>query len=167
MKTILSFRWLWVIVALQAVFLLTWAGYHETVRHMAPTIRLKTMPVDPRDLLRGDYMTLNYEISRHRSTSPEGRNRDEVCVVLKPAGNYQAIDEILTHDPLPEDERLWVYATASGRDGDLRLEYGIERYFVPEGRGTPSFKNIEVEASVSPTHRLYIKHVRLDGKLFP
>ena len=167
MKTHVSSRWLWAIVALQAVFLLSWAGYHETVRHTALTIRLKTMPVDPRDLLRGDYMKLNYEISRYHGASPKGNTRDEVFVVLKPAGAYRVIDEILTEEPSSSDNRLWVHATAWGRDDDLHLEYGIERFFVPEGRGTPSFKKIEVEASVSPTHRLYIKHVRLDGKLFP
>jgi hypothetical protein len=47
------------------------------------------------------------------------------------------------------------------------IRYGIEKYFVPEGKGTPRFKLLEVEVSVSPAHRLYIKRVLLDGKAFP
>jgi len=47
------------------------------------------------------------------------------------------------------------------------VAYGIEKYFVPEGKGSPRFKAMEVEVSVSPAHRLYIKRVLLDGKAFP
>ena len=65
MKTKSSVRCLWVIVAAQACFLVAWAGYHEAVRHSAATLRLKGAPMDPRDILRGDYMTLSYDISRH------------------------------------------------------------------------------------------------------
>ena len=173
MTTNLSTRWLWVIVALQAVFLLSWAGYHETVRHTAPTIRLKTMPVDPRDLLRGDYMTLNYEISRHSvPIGWEEQGRSEVYVVFKTQDKFQVIDEVSPSEPATTDSRRWVVAQAydawpRNSVKTLRLDYGIERFFVPEGRGTPRFKTIEVEALISPTHRLYIKRVLLDGKQFP
>ena len=53
----------WLLVLAQAGFLLAWAGYHEWVRQNAPVILLKCRPVDPQDLLRGDYMTLDYDIS--------------------------------------------------------------------------------------------------------
>ena len=55
-----STRLFWSVVGLQAVFLLVWAGWHEHVRSAAPVVRLKTVPVDPQDLLRGDYMILRY-----------------------------------------------------------------------------------------------------------
>ena len=51
------------LVAAQAIFLVAWAGYHEIVRGQVPAILLKGRPVDPRDLLRGDYMILSYDIS--------------------------------------------------------------------------------------------------------
>ncbi len=168
MTTHLSTRWLWVIVALQAVFLLSWAGYHETVRQTAPTLRLKGLPVDPRDILRGDYMTMNYEISRHPVPTGWEQGQSEVYVVFKTQDKFQMIDEILLSEPASTDSRRWVVAQAYGdRKSTLRLNYGIERFFVPEGRGTPRFKTIEVEASISPTHRLYIKRMLLDGKQFP
>lgn len=162
-------RWIWVIVAAQAIFLLAWAAYHENVRSTAPTVRLKTLPVDPRDLLRGDYMILNYEISRPgRAPKPAGGiGGGEVFVVLKPAGEHHVVDEILSEEPADDDARLWVRANAWGTPDNLRLDYGIERFFVPEGRGTPRFKTLEVEASVSASHRLYIHRVFLDGKRFP
>ncbi len=168
-------KWLWVVVAAQALFLITWAGWHHYLRATAPTIRLKTRPVDPRDILRGDYMILNYDISRHAVPSgwTEGNSRT-VFVVFKIADGCGVIDEILLNEPPAEDKRLCAQAEAWGDSmpqGDpsrqLRLTYGIERFFVPEGKGQPRFKTLEVEAAVSLAHRLYLKRVLLDGKPYP
>ena len=166
-------KWLRAVVAAQALFLLGWAGYHEVVRSTAPVLRLKTRPVDPRDLLRGDYMTLNYDISRH--PAPAGWTAGEhstVYVVFKLADGYGVIDEILLHEPPPGDPRLCAQAEArvwsgGGTPADLRLTYGIEQFFVPEGKGTPRFKTLEAEVSVSPTCRLYLRRVLVDGKNYP
>lgn len=161
-------HWVWMIVGLQVAFLLGWAGFHEVIRQSAPTVRLKTLPVDPRDVLRGDYMILNYEISRPPAgvKRPE-RMSGEVFVVLKPAKGQHVIEEILAEEPAESDTRLWIRANAWGAEDNPRLDYGIERFFVPEGRGTPRFESLEVEASVSATHKLYIRRVWLDGKRFP
>jgi len=172
MKTKSSVRWLWVIVAMQACFLVAWAGYHEAVRHSAPTLRLKGAPVDPRDILRGDYMTLNYDISRHPAPAGWEQGQTEMYVVLKSQGGFSVIDDILTSEPAADDPRRWVVAQAYGDPFGtgkswVRLDYGIERFFVPEGRGAPAFKTLEAEVSISATHRLYLKRVLLDGKQFP
>lgn len=170
-------RWVWLVVALQAAFLLGWAGFHEAVRHTAPTVKLKTRPVDPRDILRGDYMILNYDISRAPKPAWWGETQfKDVFVVFRDEGGYAVVDKILADEPAAGETRHWVRATArdnfdpfaqrNGR-GHVTLEFGVERFFVPEGKGTPSFKTLEVEASVSATHRLYIRRVLLDGKAYP
>ncbi|MEY4488275.1 MAG: hypothetical protein RIQ79_783 [Verrucomicrobiota bacterium] len=163
-----SARWVWLVVAVQVAFLLGWAGFHEVVRHTAPTVRLKTQPVDPRDILRGDYMTLNYDISRAPKPAwwKESQSED-VFVVLRDEGGYAVIDTILETEPAADETRHWVAAKASESNGSVRIEYGVERYFVPEGKGTPHFTKMEVEASVSATHRLYIRRLWLDGKTYP
>lgn len=168
MKNSKTVKWTWLVVALQIVFLLGWAGFHEMVREIAPTVRLKTLPVDPRDILRGDYMILNYEISRPGpGRVPVDRDDDNVFVVLGHSAGHHVISEILADEPAPEDTRLWVRAKAWGPADNPQLDYGIDRFFVPEGRGTPNFKKMEVEASVSATHHLYIRRLWLDGKEFP
>lgn len=168
MTTMKNARWVWIVLGLQVVGLLGWAGFHEYIREASFTVRLKALPVDPRDLLRGDYMTLGYEIGRpDKSVIPEGGLDGEVFVVLKPTRGHYEIEEVLTEEPTPEETRLWVRATAWGAEDNPRLDYGIERFFVPEGRGTPQFTTIEVEASVSATQRLYIRRLWLDGEVFP
>ena len=152
----------WLIVLAQAVFLITWAGWHEHVRTNAPGILLKTKPVDPRDLLRGDYMILGYEIAD--VTLPASANgAREYWVVLEKRGEHHAAVRASVEEPVREAGQIAVRARRVGRS----LLYGIEHYYVPEGKGTPRFKTLEVEAAVSPAGNLYIRRLLLDGEPYP
>ena len=51
------------IVALQLVFILGLVAYKEVTLRFGTEVMLQTVPVDPRDLFRGDYVTLRYGIS--------------------------------------------------------------------------------------------------------
>jgi uncharacterized membrane-anchored protein len=162
------------VVVAQVVFLLAWAGYHEFVLQTAPVVKIKVRPVDPRDLLRGDYMILRYDISEHAAPAGWVGPTAEVWVGLRDVEGIHRIDEISPASERPRDDaRLWVHATAEGSapsGGEatmVTLTYGIEHFFVPEGRGTPRFDRLEVEASVSPLGRLQLKRVWLDGEIFP
>lgn len=172
-------RWSFVVVLAQAVFLLSWAGYHEWVRSGADVILVKGRPVDPRDLLRGDYMILGYEISVLPASvikADIGKSSfkigEEIWVLLEKRGAYHEIvaagREKLSAGANQTLARATVtYPGIGGTSGGTRVEYGIERFFVPEGKGTPRFQKMEVELSVSGAHRLYIRRVLLDGKAYP
>jgi uncharacterized membrane-anchored protein len=162
-----STRLFWSVVGLQAMFLLAWAGWHEHVRSTAPVVRLKTVPVDPRDLLRGDYMILRYEISAAplpANDAPGRSPRGEFWVVLEPRDGYHVAAGTSWTPPAVQPGRYAVKGWRGERGG---VDYGIETYYVPEGKGTPRFKTIEVEATVGPTHRLQIKRVLVDGRSYP
>lgn len=164
----------WGVVLAQMLFLLGWAGYHEYVRQNAPTILLRPRPVDPRDLLRGDYMILDYDISH--IALPEGGGAayegHELFVVLEKRGEVHEvawISEGSGKEPEVGPGQVWVRATRDyfpGK-GRVHVNYGIEQYFVPEGKGTPQFEKLLVKASVAPDHRLYIRELLLDGKPYP
>lgn len=162
-----------VIVLAQAVFLLAWAGYHEGVRAHAPTLLLKGRPVDPQDLLRGDFMILGYDISEVTlpAGGPAAAPGTEVWVLLERRDRYHVVVRADPERLVPGPGQVLVHGKIvpggrGGRDA-VRVNYGIERYFVPEGRGSPRFKLMEIEVSVSPEHRLYVKRVLLDGSPFP
>ncbi len=161
------------VVAVQMAFLIAWAGYHEHLQRTAPTIRLKVLPVDPRDPFRGDFMVLNFEISRTTVFSKDAERQGRVWVALRVQDQWHVIDQILWQTDRPSgDGRIWVSATAfplhrSPDETALQLRYGIEEFFVPEGRGTPRFDRMEVEAAVSPSGRLFITRAWLDGEIFP
>ena len=158
-------RGFWGIVIVQAAFLISWAGWHEYVRSQAPVIHLKTVPVDPRDLLRGDYMILRYEISDAKPPEPvPGRPTDgEFWVVLEPREGFHVVVQTSWDEPNVQAPRFAV----KGWRGARGTAYGIENFYVPEGKGTPPFKRIEVDAAVSPAKRLYLKRVLVDGRPYP
>ena len=168
-------RWFAVVVALQVAFLLGWAGYCEWSRAGAPTVLLQTRPVDPRDLLRGDYMILNYEVSR--VPLPEGSPAEaalpgrEIWVTLRRGVRFHAVAATSWAAPDGGREETVVRGRVRGRPApgqrEITVDYGIEKYFVPEGKGQPRFKEMVVEASVSPARALGIKRVLLDGKAYP
>lgn len=169
-------KWFWTLVAAQTLFLLVWAGYHEYVRQNAPVLLLKGRPVDPQDLLRGDFMILSYDIGNvtlptdsTRSAKDIGDGTD-VWVLLERKDRYYEAVQASRGNLNPKLGQVLVRGNQGSAwtiTENLQVRYGIERYFVPEGKGSPRFKLMEVEVSVSPTHRLYIKRVLLDGKAFP
>ncbi|MBI4354133.1 MAG: GDYXXLXY domain-containing protein [Candidatus Omnitrophica bacterium] len=101
-------------------------------------IVLATVPVDPRDLFRGDYVTLRYQISSldltrlpsDRSTFTAG---ETVYVSLASDGSHHVATRL---DSRPPHGSLFLRGTAGEATGrDVSVLYGIESYFVPEGKG--------------------------------
>jgi uncharacterized membrane-anchored protein len=116
-------------------------------------ITLKVEPIDPRDLLRGDYVRLSYDISNiptslvaNMPPEPERLPSSDIYVRMKqkPDGNWHPLSAVLDKPPeipLGADE-IEVHGTLGsdwnpGSAGSLRVNYGLERYYVPEGAGKP------------------------------
>ena len=101
-------------------------------------------------------MILRYAISEHTLSAGDSELYGEVWVALRNGDDgLHVIDEVIQADERPQDaERIWVKASAHGgyappgTPGRLELVYGIERLFVPEGRGTPRFDRLEVEGEL-------------------
>lgn len=102
-------------------------------------ILLKTRPVDPRDLFRGDYVILSYDISRFSAGDMQSslvrhfRVDDTIYVTLNTEGEYATIRQVHYDPPAGE---LFLKGRVAGVSGErVTVEYGIESYFVPEGEG--------------------------------
>lgn len=145
-------------------------------------IRLKTVPVDPRDLLRGDYVILSYPISRiERSLitgdiPQSGRMRLTVRLKSGDDGLWAATEASFGSLP-PQDGSVVLrtlpldfYASvAGGVPETLFVQYGIERYYVPEGEGkvletARNQEELEVEARVSADGTPQIARLLLRGE---
>jgi len=116
-----------------------WAREEYLVTHGREII-LPTLPVDPRDLFRGDYVVLRYDISRYAEPFHKKRNFDNgqtVYVVLKPEGPLWRIEDVVPDQP---DRGFFLSgrvskATKEKYRASYEIEYGIESYFVTEGEG--------------------------------
>ena len=100
------------------------------------TVLLRVVPVDPRDLMRGDYVTLSYDISRMSpaamggETTGNASNR-KVYVSLEPEADGRHFKGSVASFTRPAT-RPYIQGTAAGWG---RINFGIESYYVQEGQG--------------------------------
>jgi uncharacterized membrane-anchored protein len=161
--TRLSLKLLVGVVVFQILFFAGWA-VREEMRFLpgaGESILVRTVPVDPRDLLSGQYMALRYEFSR-RDGFEGGR---EVWVVLREYEGFFVPRLFLPVRPAEIDPGEVVIR---GRVvNSSSFEFGIERYFVPEGTPTPPGNSITVRLRIGDDYFPRIEQVYVKGKPWP
>ncbi len=128
------------IVALaQLLVVVGFAGFRQAAVGFGTEVVLQTAPVDPRDIFRGDYVILSYEISSLEfcvfgggGTLYVGLTEDADGVWrARPSAAWPDYDTAAQHGDVVIRGML-----VSGEDGaSCQVSYGIESYFVPEGTG--------------------------------
>lgn len=159
------------VLAAQALLLLALIGQQEYRLASPTTILLETAPVDPRDLLRGDFVILSYKVSTLTNAlwnlPPPHPSKEgfPVFVSLERRGEFhEAVLLSATRpDPLPNRVVIQGKLDRTWGNQQTRVTYGLERYYVKEGTGNPRGK-LTVEASVTTDGTPAIKQVFLDGK---
>jgi uncharacterized membrane-anchored protein len=132
-------------VILQVLVLAYMAGEREWILRTGRTILLRTAPIDPNDPMRGDYVRLDYEISRVPrdqiegnlttlfALPPNGRRIPDrrVYARLKTGENGIAEATALT-DEKPADG-LFIRGRARNIPGrNVQVRYGIEALFMQQ-----------------------------------
>jgi uncharacterized membrane-anchored protein len=166
------------IVALVQSAVLGWMIYDRiSLIGSGREIVLDTVPVDPRSLFRGDYVILNYEVSRFdpskRGDAGDFARGDTVYVTLTKSGTGRWQASAISHsypDSVPANEAVMRgRVDFPGRD-NMSVKYGIEAYFVPEGEGRAlealvRERNLQVLVAVADDGEAAIKGLMVDGKL--
>lgn len=134
-------------------------------------IKAAVVPVDPRDIFRGDYVTLGYGFSTGGELAlPEGvRQGDAVYALLKSNGptdwSLAAVSKAKPEVSGEGNVVLKAYVDFVRRSPQPnaamvgRLRYGIERFYVPEGTGR------DLEAQVREKRVVAVLAVGSDGKV--
>lgn len=168
-------------IILQVVILAYMAGEREHILRNGKVIHLRTAPIDPRDLFRGDYVRLNYEISRiavdklkGAETPKEIKKGAKIFVSLQESSNglYEVVNAQL------QEPKEGLYLTGRSPHphqsllpgSPIWINYGIEAYFVEQGTGSDIEKRrgtrtgvqvpLEMEIAVSRTGEAVIKGYR-------
>ncbi|MCZ8519004.1 MULTISPECIES: GDYXXLXY domain-containing protein [Paenibacillus] len=152
-------RRLWIIAftAAQALVLAGIALSYYAVGWYGQELRLRTVPVDPRDIFYGDYVTLSYEISRLEGTlwkeAEPPKRGDTAYVVVKPGSDgisvpvaaYRSKPALAAGETALKGIVQYGWVKGNGNSSDenfnesfhenFSVRYGIERYYVPEGTG--------------------------------
>ena len=113
-------------------------GFNAFTSLTGKEVVLKIHPVDPRDLFRGDYVRLGYDISTIdlRVISSDGQRfhpRDTVYVALDTSGAVAVPTRVSRNQPADGLAIRGVVTEAMPER--LQVEYGIESYFLPEHKG--------------------------------
>ncbi len=153
-------------------------------------VRLATAPVDPRDLFRGDYVVLSYDISQVQAAKlgapGDFRRGEPVFVVLQAnaEGRAEAVAVSRTFPKAGQGQVVIEGKAAGGRacrpvpgsasrscapdEVSIRVTYGLESYFVPQGQGRrierTERSRVEVVAAVSASGKAAIKRLLIDGR---
>ena len=162
-------------IGLQVVVLLAMIALRALPLLFGDTVLIRVVPVDPRDLFRGDYVVLGYEFSRVPAAGIDGlppeiagvRSRDwegrtvYVSLAPEPDGAHWRAGMVGIHRP------------AGGRylrgriAGYNRLEFGIEAYYVQEGKGREYEKAVQerrlsAEIAVTSSGQAALRGLRIE-----
>ena len=135
-----------IVVALQTAALGYMIFDRVAMLNSADVVTLKVKPVDPSDMFRGDYVILNYDISE--------------IYTANLAGDHHFVQDGFAYVTLEQKDGVWgavavngvmparvagqvvlrgevksVYATETSAPPTIRLTYGIESFFLPQGQG--------------------------------
>ena len=168
-------------IALIQTFVLGWMVWDRvTLLKEGREVTLAVAPVDPRDLLRGDYVILSFDISRIDISNIEGDRGFEtgspVYVGLKKSddGLWNAVSANINR---PQDQsgvvfikgKIDLVSNGIGSSQKLQINYGMEKYFIPEGDGPGlekmrSEKVLRIVAAVSDRGEAGIKALLVRGQ---
>jgi uncharacterized membrane-anchored protein len=172
--------------ALQGLLLFYMIADRAWLLSRGTEVRLAVVPVDPRDILRGDYVILSYDLSMLDARQLAGDDEFDwsdtiyVTVEKKPDGDtWQAV--AISHER-PEGRIALQGTVVDVRDETDRgegqppcaeckrygVEYGLEQFFVPEGKGREleqvrNDQRMQVDVAVSGGGRAALKRLLVDG----
>lgn len=166
-------------LAVQLVIIFGMVLHHFLLISFGQTVVLQIQPVDPRDPLRGDYVTFEYDI-----TTIDGARLDvtpsvgmRIYIPLYKSGVVWRADnwDIATEIP-SDDARPYVsgviksFSDTEYESYNLRVAYGIEEFFIPEnaGKGVSFWdKDVKAVVQVGDDGSSSITHLVVDGKQWP
>jgi uncharacterized membrane-anchored protein len=144
-------------------------------------ITLPIVPVDPQDFFRGEYVRLAYDVGTvpiRLLEGPSPRENEAFYVVLekKPDGAWQAVKiarampQETSPDRIVLKARTTYWPTPDTVTTSVRVRYGIESYFVPQGQGKKledlaRQKKMATLVAVDTRGNAAIKGLTIDGVL--
>lgn len=163
-----KYQLLFAVIFLQILFFVIWS-WTEVAKLSNPKsqiILVKTLPVDPRNLISGNYLTLRYDFSdlwQFENNAKYANNGEkQFYVVLKQEGKYYVKDYLINAKPLIRKDQ--VVLKVKYVDNYSQLEFGIEKFFINENMAQPKMNDkIEVELVIDEDGSAKIKRVMVNG----
>ena len=167
--------------ALAQTAMLGWMIYERvSLINSGRQIVLPIVPVDPRDLFRGEYVQLAFPAARvptglfsAKGLAPSS-TRFFVTLQQDANGDWVPVKVAEQLEPAPNDSEIVLKARRPEHwwptSGEVTVNYGIERYYVPEGKGLEletlaRNRKLAAVIAVDVKGNAAIKGLAIDGKL--
>jgi uncharacterized membrane-anchored protein len=180
-------RLFYVVIALQLLFLIGEAATNQVALTRGSIVNIHVVPVDPRSLFMGNYMTLSYDISTidlSKINLYDGfiaykpGSTIYVRLYYPPQAKWAKPDMVSTKLPgenSPGSGSVFLRGRVLDRTGNIiQVAYGLERYYIPEARSEEVNRlqwnssgrqpDITVEVSVASNGKGHIRRVMVNGK---
>ena len=133
------------------VILIVFGGIHLLVNNIGESLYLETIPYDPVDLFRGDYVNLEYEIENldlalvdktmyEKETDGDYKYfkilDDNGYLIYKEGSNPLQVVALVADKPAESNYLKAKLYYIDEFDNKARLEINLSRFYVPEGTGT-------------------------------
>jgi len=140
-------KWIIGVAALQVLVLAYMAGQREWVLRTGRTLYLRSVPQDPRDAMRGDYVRVQYEMSNVPRALCRGRlaSTNNTFAALPPdtrvyaalRTNEDGLADFVSLSLERPADGLFVRGRTERSWGteNLQVHYGIEALFMQQGQG--------------------------------
>jgi uncharacterized membrane-anchored protein len=186
---IVNRKWMWPLLGgvalLQSAALFQMVYDHNRRLQSGRELTLAVRPLDPRDLFRGDYVTLAYDISTLKKSSTESDPEfsgftpgADIFVTMspKPEGGWAEThvgsaypSKVAPGDIVLKGRVQSVWTSQTPAETNVTVSYGIEQYYVPEGTGRDLEKKvrdhkIEAIVAVGPDGSSALKGLVIDGE---
>jgi uncharacterized membrane-anchored protein len=130
-------------------------GFRYYTLSAGTPVLLKAAPVDPRDVFRGEYVMLEYDISwiKSENLASEDLQNKNVYVVLEKGEKDWKEAGLYLYKPNLDINQIYIKGKLNyydNRRNEYRVTYGIESYYVEEGQGREieQAKNFEAQIRI-------------------
>ncbi len=146
------------LVGAQVLYVLGVAGAGYATTALGKQVQLTTAPIDPKDLLAGDFVRLRYAISAiplQQWHGPEAPRRRQAVFVLLAAGPDSLSTAVGLYPQAPTAGpnqavlRGWVTDVYRS---SLNLRFNLERYYVPDDSDLRQEKAGRLRGASGPCH---------------
>ena len=150
--------------------------YPESKKSWVNRILLKTTPLNSKDILKGDYVQLKYDISTLNLNKLHANDNftknENIYVILEKDsdGTYKAV-AISKGPERPERSKKFIQGTIINimPNHNIDVEYGIESYFIKEGKDNVTEtarngENLKVQVDLYPNGKSEIIRLFMEEK---
>ncbi|WP_454765097.1 GDYXXLXY domain-containing protein [Cupriavidus campinensis] len=130
-------------------------------------VYLRLAPVDPRSLMQGDYMALNFAVGLEVAAAQAGaqapRKREALVVIRRDAAGVGQLVRLHDGQPLAEGERLLRVQNVPSRWGGPMVQVSTDAWFFQEGQADRFAKARYGEFRVDKTGQALLVGMRDEG----